>query len=81
MASYPNPGLVSWDKLLAIGADRLRAEPKLRNALIERAQPDGPAVFVHSSGTTGKPKGVVLSHRNLLAGVGNAHRGLSLIHI
>ncbi|MBH2042648.1 MAG: AMP-binding protein [Comamonadaceae bacterium] len=75
LASYPNPGLVSWDKLLAIGADRLRAEPKLRKALIERAQPDGPAVFVHSSGTTGKPKGVVLSHRNLLAGVGNAHRG------
>jgi long-chain acyl-CoA synthetase len=75
LASYPNPGLVSWDKLLAIGADRLRADPKLRNALIERAQPDGPAVFVHSSGTTGKPKGVVLSHRNLLAGVGNAHRG------
>jgi long-chain acyl-CoA synthetase len=75
LASYPNPGLVSWDKLLAIGADRLRAEPNLRNALIERAQPDGPAVFVHSSGTTGKPKGVVLSHRNLLAGVGNAHRG------
>jgi long-chain acyl-CoA synthetase len=75
LASYPNPGLVSWDKLLTIGAERLRAEPKLRNALIERAQPDGPAVFVHSSGTTGKPKGVVLSHRNLLAGVGNAHRG------
>lgn len=75
LASYPSPGLVSWDKLLAIGADRLRAEPKLRKALIERAQPDGPAVFVHSSGTTGKPKGVVLSHRNLLAGVGNAHRG------
>ena len=75
LANYPNPGLVSWDKLLAIGADRLRTEPKLRNALIERARPDGPAVFVHSSGTTGKPKGVVLSHRNLLAGVGNAHRG------
>ncbi len=75
LASYPNPGLVSWGKLQAIGADRLRAEPKLRNTLIERARPEGPAVFVHSSGTTGKPKGVVLSHRNLLAGVGNAHRG------
>jgi long-chain acyl-CoA synthetase len=75
LAGYPNPGLVSWDKLLAIGADRLRAEPKLRDALIERAEPDGPAVLVHSSGTTGKPKGVVLSHSNLLAGVGNAHRG------
>ena len=30
LASYPNPGLVSWEKLQAIGADRLRAEPKLR---------------------------------------------------
>jgi signal transduction histidine kinase len=47
----------------------------LRDALIQRAQPEGPAVFVHSSGSTGKPKGVVLSHRNLLAGVRNAYRG------
>ena len=31
-------------------------------------------MFVHSSGTTGKPKGVVLAHRNLLAGVGNAYK-------
>ena len=75
LAGYPDPRLVSWDKLQEIGAARLRAEPGLRKALIERAQPDGPAVFVHSSGTTGKPKGVVLSHRNLLSGVRNAHRG------
>ena len=75
LAGYSDIGLVSWDKVQKIGAARLRAEPALRKALIERAQPDGPAVFVHSSGTTGKPKGVVLSHRNLLAGVRNAHRG------
>jgi long-chain acyl-CoA synthetase len=30
---------------------------------------------VHSSGTTGKPKGVVLQQRNILAGVRNAFRG------
>jgi long-chain acyl-CoA synthetase len=74
LASYPQPGLLAWDKLVARGAERLAAEPGLRDALIARAQPDGPAVFVHSSGTTGKPKGVVLSHRNLLAGVRNAYR-------
>ncbi len=49
--------------------------PNLRNELIARAQPEGPAVFVHSSGSTGNPKGVVLSHRNFLAGVRNAYRG------
>lgn len=75
LGSYANPGLMSWDKLLALGTERLRAEPGLRKALIERAQPEGPAVFVHSSGTTGKPKGVVLSNKNVLTGVGNAYRG------
>ena len=74
MAHYPQPGLVSWDALVAQGAERLRANPGLREELIQRAPPDGPAVFVHSSGTTGKPKGVVLSHRNLLSGVRNAYR-------
>jgi len=58
-----------------MGAERLAASPSLRDALIQRAEPEGPAVFVHSSGSTGKPKGVVLSHRNLLAGVRNAYRG------
>ena len=56
------------------GPSGLLRKSGLRQALIELAQPDGPAVFVHSSGTTGKPKGVVLRHRNVLAGVRNAHR-------
>ena len=73
--AYPNPGLISWETVQAKGAERLAADPSLRDALIQRAQPEGPAVFVHSSGSTGKPKGVVLSHRNLLAGVRNAYRG------
>ncbi len=75
IASYQHPGLVSWDKLQTRGIERLRAEPSLRKTLIESAKPEGPAVFVHSSGTTGKPKGVVLSHKNILTGVGNAFRG------
>ena len=75
LAHYPSPGLVSWQEIQALGAQRLQSEPQLRDILIQRAQPEGPAVFLHSSGTTGKPKGVVLSHRNVLAGVRNAHRG------
>jgi long-chain acyl-CoA synthetase len=74
IARYRAEGLVSWEELQSAGARRLAAEPRLREALIELAQPGDPAVFIHSSGTTGKPKGVVLSHRNVLAGVRNAHR-------
>ena len=74
LAAYPDAGLVSWDALVTRGAKRLAEVPGLRDDLIHRSLPDGPAVLVHSSGTTGKPKGVVLSHRNLLAGVRNASR-------
>lgn len=75
LTAYAHPGLISWDALLAKGAERISGSPELRNELIARARPEGPAVFVHSSGSTGKPKGVVLSHSNLLAGVRNAYRG------
>ena len=74
LAAYADPGLISWDALQARG--KRAARPQIRTC--ERADrprpPDGPAVFVHSSGTTGKPKGIVLSHSNFLAGVRNAYQ-------
>jgi long-chain acyl-CoA synthetase len=74
VSKYTAPGLVSWADLEAKGRERLQREPGLRESLLALGQPDDPAVFIHSSGTTGKPKGVVLSHRNILSGVRNAHR-------
>ena len=73
LVAYEVPGLVSWSTLTGSGAERLAADPGLREALLAIAGPEDPAVFIHSSGTTGRPKGVVLSHRNVLAGVRNAH--------
>jgi long-chain acyl-CoA synthetase len=72
LTDYKTPGLLSWREVVALGAKRLTDETGLRDALIVRAQADDVAVIIHSSGTTGKPKGVLLTHSNVLAGVSNA---------
>lgn len=74
MARYAVPGLVAWQALEASGRGRLAADPSLEETLTMLARPEDPAVLIHSSGTTGKPKGVPLQHRNVLAGVRNAFR-------
>lgn len=74
LGPYTAPGLNDWQHVVALGARCMDQVGSLRTSLIERAQPDDPAVLIHSSGTTGRPKGVVLSHRNVLSGVRNAHQ-------
>lgn len=73
--AYTEPGLASLDELLHDGRSRLHREPGLAEALLYRARPTDYAVLLHSSGTTGKPKGVPLTHANVLAGIRNAAAG------
>ncbi len=61
------PDILSFDDLLALGAQRDRAE---YDAAVDGLDPADVAVLVYTSGTTGPPKGAMLTHRNLaVAGV------------
>ncbi len=62
-----DPRVVVADSWLPPAAPDLRSREVDSNAL---------ATIVYTSGTTGRPKGVMLSHRNLLA---NAHGGVTVI--
>jgi len=72
LANYTAPGLLSWEDLVKKGRERLAREPGLKDDLINRAKPTDAAVLLHSSGTTGKPKGAILQHRRVIAAARNA---------
>ncbi len=61
--------VMSLDALRALGRDHDARHPGLWEQRIAAREPDQLAILVYTSGTTGKPKGAMISHRNILATV------------
>ncbi len=62
---YTDSRLVSWDDFMAAGRAHAQEHPGAVEALVDAAQPDDLATLVYTSGTTGPPKGAMLTTGNI----------------
>ena len=67
--------LMSWDEVLARGADQADDTAEL----VATIEPDDVACLIYTSGTGGTPKGVVTTHRNIMANCRGAYRVLEIL--
>jgi long-chain acyl-CoA synthetase len=76
--SHNDSRIISFDQLIAAGQNLDLAEPDLYETLRSAVTPESLATLIYTSGTTGEPKGVMLTHANIVANVVSSDRLLPL---
>jgi long-chain acyl-CoA synthetase len=57
--------VIGWSRAIAAGAARHREEPTAFERRMHAVSVDQPGVMLYTSGTSGRPKGVPLTHKNV----------------
>ncbi len=71
------PGCKNWNELLALGADEANQDKVEKRK--DAVKPDDLATLIYTSGTTGTPKGVMLTHNNIVSNVNDSVPRLPVI--
>lgn len=61
-----DPWLISFSQLLELGEELDKEQPELFEKELRKGKPDEVALMIMTSGTTGEPKIVMLSHENFV---------------
>lgn len=72
------PPIFSWDQALEAGRSAPPDSVSRLTAIARGLGPDDPATLIYTSGTSGKMKGVLLTHGNLLASAVSSARRISV---
>ena len=67
MLHYKHDWLRSYQSVQALGREFAAKNPGFFEAEIEKGKPEDVAIICYTSGTTGNPKGVMLTHANAIA--------------